>query len=160
MCVEGVLIPGNVSHTFLHSPASPQQSTFDPIASFDSAVNLHKECMPTLLKALADSHPNREVWSQSYFKEKRGIESMGAFRKITLGEYHALREKGAPCAIPTMCVLAIKKDENFLPLCVKSCIVVLGNHEDRVWSKSDHFALVLLGKRWQQSSYSWSIRLN
>ena len=54
------------------------------------------------------------------------MESMGTFRKITLGEYRALREKGVPCAIPTMCVLTIKKDENLLPLCVKSRIVVLG----------------------------------
>ena len=70
---------------------------------------------------------------------------MGTFQKITLGEYCALREKGAPRAIPTMCVLTIKKDENLLPLYAKSRIVVLGNHEDRVWSKSDRFALVLCG---------------
>ena len=42
-----------------------------------------------------------------------------------------------------MCVLTIKKDENLLPLCAKSRIVVLGNHEDRVWTKSDRFAPVL-----------------
>ena len=94
---------------------------------------------------------------QSYFEEKRGIESLGKFKKITLGEYwgtfkkiplgeyRALREKGAPRAIPTMCVLTIKKDENLLPLRAKSCIVVLGNHEDRVWSKSDRFAPILRG---------------
>ena len=145
LCIEGVLIPGHVLHTFLRSPASPQQSTFDPVASFVSAVNLHKECPPTLLKALADSHPDREVWMQSYFEEKQGIESMGTFRKITLGEYRALREKGAPRVIPTMCVLTIKKDENLLPLCAQSRIVVLGNHEDRIWSKSDRFAPVLRG---------------
>jgi hypothetical protein len=39
---------------------------------------------------------------QSYFKEKLGIESMGTFKKITLGKYRALRKKGVPCAIPTM----------------------------------------------------------
>jgi hypothetical protein len=69
MCVEAVFIPGHVSHTFLRSPASPQQFLFDPIASFVSAVNLHKECTPTLLKALADSHPDRDVWLLSYFEE-------------------------------------------------------------------------------------------
>ena len=42
-----------------------------------------------------------------------------------------------------MYVLTIKKDENLRPLCAKSCIVVLGNHEDRVWKKSDKFAPVL-----------------
>ncbi len=38
-----------------------------------------------------------------------------------------------------------KNDKNFLPLWAKSCIVILGNHEDKVWSKSDCFALVLFG---------------
>jgi len=62
---------------------------------------------------------------QSYFEEKRGIESLGTFKKITLAKYRALREKGAPRAIPTMCVLTIKKDEQLLPLRAKSRILVL-----------------------------------
>jgi hypothetical protein len=45
-----------------------------------------------------------------------------------------------------MCVLTIKRDENLLPHRSKSQIVVLGNHEDRVWSKSDKFAPVLHSK--------------
>jgi len=65
------------------------------------------------------------------------------FRKACLGEYRALREKGAPKAIPTMCVLTIKKDEQLLPLRAKSRIVFLGNRETRDWSKSDRFAPVL-----------------
>jgi hypothetical protein len=145
LCVEGVLLPGHISHTFLRSPTSPQLSTFDPVASFVSALNLHKECPPTLLKALADFHPNREVWLQSYKEEKSGLESLDTYRKLTLGKYRSLRKKGAPCAIPTMCVLMIKRDENLLPQRAKSRIVVLGNHKDRVWSKSDKFAPVLWG---------------
>jgi hypothetical protein len=47
MCVGGPLIPGHVSHTFLCSSASAQQSTFDTVASFVSAVNLHCKCPPT-----------------------------------------------------------------------------------------------------------------
>jgi hypothetical protein len=43
---------------------------FDP---FVSALNLHRECPPTLLKALADTHPDREVWLQSYKEEKEGL---------------------------------------------------------------------------------------
>jgi len=38
------------------------------------------------------------------------LKGLDTYRKITLGEYRALREKGAPKAIPTMCVLTIKKD--------------------------------------------------
>jgi hypothetical protein len=145
--IEGVLLPGHISHTFPCSPTSPQHSTFDPVASFLSTLNLHKECPPTLLKALADSHPNREVWLQSYKEEKSGPESLDTYRNSTLGdgEYQALREKGAPHAIPTMCVLIIKRDGNLLPQHAKSRIVVLGNHKDRVWSKLDEFAPVFRG---------------
>ncbi len=108
------------------------------MASFVSAVNLHCDCPPSLLKALADTHSNREIWLESFFEEKHGIQSLDTYTKITLGEYHALREKGAPRAIPTMCVLTIKKDEHLRPLRAKSRIVVLGNHEDRPWSKSNN----------------------
>jgi hypothetical protein len=131
LCVNGILIPGHVSHTFIWSSSSPH-TTFDPVASFVSAVNLHRECPPSLLMALADSHPDREVWMASFLEEKRGIHSLDTYKKITLGEYRALRKKGAPRAIPTMCVLTIKKDEQLRPLCAKSRTVVLGNHEDRV----------------------------
>jgi hypothetical protein len=137
MCVEGVLLPGHISHTFLRSPTSPQLLTFEPVASFVSALNLHKECPPTITI--------REVWLQSYQEEKSGLESLNTYRKSTLGKYQVLRKKGAPCAILTMCVLTIKWDENLLPQQAKPCIVVLGNHEDRVWSKLDKFAPVLRG---------------
>jgi hypothetical protein len=111
---------------------SPNPTTFDPVASFVSAVNLHLKCPPSVLKGLADSHPGHKIWLNSFFEEKQEIESLGTFRKIMLGEYHALCKKGAPKAILTMCVLSVKCDENLLPLCAKSCIVVLGNHKDRV----------------------------
>ncbi len=42
-----------------------------------------------------------------------------------------------------MCVLTVKKDEQLRPLHAKSRIVILGNHEDHVWEKSDKFAPVL-----------------
>jgi hypothetical protein len=61
-------------------------------------------------------------------EKKEGLESLNTFHEITLGEFTALREKGAPRAIPTMCVLTIKTDKNLLPLQAKSRIVALGNH--------------------------------
>jgi hypothetical protein len=67
---------------------------------------------------------------------------MGTFWKINLLEYRALCEKGAPKAIPTMCVLTIKKDEQLMPLWAKSHIIVLGNCESCNWSKSNRFAPV------------------
>jgi hypothetical protein len=42
-----------------------------------------------------------------------------------------------------MCVLSIKKDEKLNPLRAKLRIVVLGNHEDRVWTKPEKYAPVL-----------------
>jgi hypothetical protein len=143
LCVEGVLIPGHVSHMFLHLLSLSAPTTFDPVASFVSTVNLHLECWPTLLKVLADSHPDGEVWLSSFLEEKHGIQSLNTYRKITLGKYHALRKKGAPKAIPMMCVLTVKRDENLNPLRTKSWIIVLGNHKNHVWSKSDRFAPIL-----------------
>ncbi len=142
---EGVLLPGHVAHSFIHSSSHdpPHLTTFDPMANIVSTVNLHRDCPPSLLQALALTHPNREVWLQSYYEDKRGIEEMGTFWKVTLGEYRALCEKGAPKAIPTMCVLTIKKDKQLIPLRAKSHIVVLGNCESRDWSKSDCFAPIL-----------------
>jgi hypothetical protein len=128
---------------FLQLPSSSAPMTFDPVASFVSAINLHLECPPSLLKVLANSHPNREVCMSSFLEEKRGIQSLNTYRKITLGKYCALHKKGAPKAIPTMCILTIKPDANLNPLQAKSWIVALGNHEDRVWSKSNRFAPVL-----------------
>ncbi len=118
---EGILLPGHAAHSFirlLSDPSTPHL-TFDPVASIVSVVNLHQDCPPSLLQALASTHPDREVWLQSYYEEKSGIKDMGTFQKITLGEYRALHEKGAPKAIPTMCVLTIKKDEQLMPLRAK-----------------------------------------
>ncbi len=114
LCVDGVLLPGHVLQTFLCSLPLPQVSTFDPIALFVSALNLHRDCPPTLLKALADLHPDQEVWLKSYQKEKGSLQSLYTYCKITLGEYCALCKKGAPCAISTMCILTLKQDENLL----------------------------------------------
>jgi hypothetical protein len=149
LCTEGVLLPGHMAHLFIrsssHDPltSSPPPPTFDPVANIMSAVNLHRDCPPSLLQTLALTHPDRKVWLQSYYKEKSGIEEMGTFWKITLGEYRAFRKKGAPKAIPIMCVLTIKKDKQLMPLRAKSRVVVLGNHEGHDWSKSNRFAPVL-----------------
>ncbi len=90
LCVGGILIPGRISHSFLRSPSSSTPMTVDPVASVVSAVNLHWDCPSSLFTALADSHPDREVWLESFFEEKRGIQSLDPYKKITLGEYWAL----------------------------------------------------------------------
>ena len=77
---------------------------------------MHKDCPSSLLQALTSDHPDREVWLNSFYEEKDSLESMNTYRKITLSKYRVLHEKGAPRAIPTMCVLTIKRDENLLPV--------------------------------------------
>jgi hypothetical protein len=144
MYAEGILLPGNILHTFLQSLVSPEHSTFDPVALFVSALKHHCDCPPTLLKALADSQPNHNVWLASHDEEKHGL-NLNTYPKHTLGEYWALREKRARHTIPKMCVLTIKKDKNLLLLWAKSHIVILGNHEDSIWSKSDKLTPVLRG---------------
>jgi hypothetical protein len=77
LCTKGVLVPGHVAHSFL-SPLSPlvslvadsPPSTFYSVASIISAINLRWDCPPSLLQALATSHPDQELWLQSYYKEK------------------------------------------------------------------------------------------
>ncbi len=60
------------------------------MASFVSAIDLHNDYPPSLLKALADLHPDHEIWLVSFLEEKRGIERLGTYQKLTLGKYRAL----------------------------------------------------------------------
>lgn len=141
-CVEGKLIPG---HTLASSSntKTPPKASIDIVASIVSAVNLTSECPPSLLKALAEKHPDRDIWLESYFEEKRSIQSMNTYEKLTLAEYRELRKNGAPKALPSMCVLTVKKDKDFNPVRAKSRIVVLGNHELTPWEKHETYAPVL-----------------
>jgi hypothetical protein len=60
---------------------------------------------------------------------------------ITADEYRAKYSNYQ--ILPTMCVQTVKTDEEGLPVRAKSRIVALGNHEDRIWEKSEKFAPVL-----------------
>ncbi len=91
LCTEGILLPWHFAHSFIWPPSlAPSSSTFDHVASLASAVNSHQDCLPTLLQALTTLHLDQEIWLQSYYKEKHGIESLGTFWQISLGEYRAL----------------------------------------------------------------------
>ena len=79
----------------------------------------------------------------SFREEKEGIKLQDTYDVLTLEQYRAYRAQGAPWAIPTMCVLTIKPDEMLWPHRAKSRIVVLGNHEERIWTKSEKYAPVL-----------------
>ena len=141
LCRDAILLPGHTESTFLRNASSASLPI--PGAQAAETISLHRSCPASLLEALSSAHPDREVWISSYHREKDSIQNLGTYEKITLGEYRALREKGAPRALPTMCVLTIKTDEKMNPVKAKSRIVVLGNHEERAWTKSDKYAPVL-----------------
>ena len=124
LCMEGILLPGHSSGSFLR----------DQSASFVSAASLLWECPRSLFSASAPTHPDRSVWLASFREEKDGIKLKDTYDVLTLEQYRALCAQGAPRAIPTMCVLTIKPDEMLRPHHAKSRIVVLGNHEKRIWT--------------------------
>ena len=119
MCIIGTAIILTAYVTDLWSPAdiAPMGKKLSAALALSGGKNAAPS---SLLQALADDHPDREVWLQSFYEEKNSIKSMNAYQKITLGEYCTLREKGAPKAIPTMCVLTIKHDEALMPVRAKS----------------------------------------
>ena len=115
-----------------------------PSANFISAKNLLSPCPPSLKTALHPSNPDKQVWLDSYNEEKGGLQELDVFEKINKKTYLQLRRKGLiPKALPSMCVLLVKHDKNGNPDRAKSRIVVLGNFEERIYSKSDRYAPVL-----------------
>jgi hypothetical protein len=76
-------------------------------------------------------------------EELNGLIKLGTFHEISLDEYRRLRNKGAPKALPSMCVLNVKHNENGNPVRTKSRIVVLGNMEARSWEKGEVYAPVI-----------------
>eukprot|EP00956_Cyclotella_meneghiniana_P015762 scaffold24459_cov75-Cyclotella_meneghiniana.AAC.3 len=141
MVAENLILPG---HSTVSSFLRPNSSNNAPSAKHVSAANLMNPCPPSLVKALHPSNPDREVWLASYLEEKGGLESLHVYEKINKKTYLALRRSGRiGKALPSMCVLVVKHDKDGNPLRAKSRIVVLGNHEDRVYEKSQKYAPVL-----------------
>ena len=138
---EDTLIPG---HGQISSFLKPNSSNNAPSAKFVSAKNLLSPCPPSLQQALHPTNPDRHIWLDSYREEAQGLLDLDVYERISKKEYLALRRSGViPKAIPSMCVLVVKPDKNGNPHRAKSRIVVLGNHEDRIYSKSQRYAPVL-----------------
>eukprot|EP00956_Cyclotella_meneghiniana_P012602 scaffold17913_cov36-Cyclotella_meneghiniana.AAC.1 len=115
-----------------------------PSANHVSAKNLINPCPPSLSKALHPSNPDRHVWLDSYKEEKGGLEQLEVFERINKKQYLHLKRTGRiGKALPSMCVLVIKPDKDGNPVRAKSRIVVLGNFEDRYYTKSQRYAPVL-----------------
>ena len=113
-------------------------------ANHVSATHLINPCPPSLLKALHPSNPDLLTWLKSYEEEKEGLERLEVFDRISKQQYLFLKRTGRiGKAFPSMCVLVIKPDKDGNPIHAKSCIVVLGNFEDRYSTRSQRYAPVL-----------------
>jgi hypothetical protein len=131
-------------HTTVSSYLRPGSYNNAPSANHVSAKNLINACPPSLLKALHPSNPDRHVWLDSYNEEKKGLERLEVFERINKRQYLQLKRSGRiGKALPSMCVLVIKPDKDGNPVRAKSRIVVLGNFEDRYYTKSQRYAPVL-----------------
>ena len=145
MSIDNVIQPTWNTSSFLR-PATAAASACAPISvSHVSAQHLKAPCPPSLLKALNEDFVDRSTWLDSYNEEKNGLLENDTYVEISLQEYRRLRRlpQSVPKAIPSMCVMTIKRDENMAPDRAKSRIVVLGNLEGRLWEKSEKYAPVL-----------------
>ena len=100
-----------------HQPTSsddiPQYSQPESAARHVSASSLHEPNPKTLRKALNPKFADHKVWLESYQEEYDGLMSMDTMEILTTSQYSNL--KNAPKAIPTMCVLTVKTNENNKP---------------------------------------------
>jgi hypothetical protein len=110
---EGTLIPGWQSPSAFHS-------------THVSATSLQAPCPTTLRHALDPTSIDRDIWLASYTEEFNSLLAENVMETISHSEYLALRDKCGH-ALPTMCVLCVKKDSMGRPSRAKSRIVVLGN---------------------------------
>lgn len=110
-------------------------------ASLVSATALSNPCPPSLTLALDPNNPDNSIWHDSYTEEFDGIKNCDVYDIITEQEYFALRHKLGN-AIPSMCILTIKFKDGY-PHQAKSRIVVLGNREERIWSRSFRYSPTL-----------------
>eukprot|EP00978_Attheya_sp_CCMP212_P011740 scaffold29154_cov53-Attheya_sp.AAC.1 len=107
------------------------------ITSVPSSVN------PLVFGAFPNANHDPRQNYGGYKEEIDGLQRLGTYEEINYAAYKALRAKGAPKALPSMCVQTVKKDEDFNPDRAKSRIVIIGNHEARYWSNADKYAPVL-----------------
>eukprot|EP00956_Cyclotella_meneghiniana_P007922 scaffold10518_cov43-Cyclotella_meneghiniana.AAC.4 len=78
-------------------------------------------------------------------KEKEGLQRLDVYESISKKQYLHLKCTGrVGKALPSMCVLVIKPDKDGNPVRAKSRIVVLGNFEDRYYTKSQYDKLTVV----------------
>ena len=56
-------------------------------ANHVSATSLVKRCPSTLKQALHSSHPDKDIWTLSYFEEYNGLRKLDVYDEITYEDY-------------------------------------------------------------------------
>jgi hypothetical protein len=131
---DGTLVPGwHSSKSFLIAGSS----------SHVSATNLKSLIPPgSTFKALHQHNPDRSIWHDSYKEEYDDLLSYATFDITSEEEFKCLQKSHGIQAIPSLCIFTVKHT-NGVPTHAKSRIVVLGNLEQKSWSKSDCFSPVI-----------------
>jgi hypothetical protein len=112
-----------------------------PRAFHVSASGILRGVPPSFKQSMRESYTDYQIWLDLYIEEYCALGNHGTFDVITAKEYET--KYSHILVIPTMNVQTIKKDELGLPVCAKSCMVVLGNLEDTIWTNSEVHAPVL-----------------
>ena len=108
-----------------------------------SAVKLKSRIAPSNLReALKMSNPDRPIWLDAYREEYEGLKRLNTYTEIDESQLKQYEEAGCE-VVPTMNLFNIKPNEKGEPYRAKSRIVVLGNLEQRTWTKEDKYAPVL-----------------
>jgi len=106
-----------------------------------SAKLLTEPCPGFLWKALCDPKcPNCRIWHDSQKEEHDNLVAENMCTIITADDVATLGVK----PIPTRKVLNVKIDSSRKPLRAKSRTVVLGNEEEKHWTKNESFTPVVL----------------
>jgi hypothetical protein len=107
------------------------------------ASKLHSIILPgSVVKALHKNNLDKDIWAASYKEEYDGLISNHTFDIIPEEEYQKLKCNHGVHAISSMCTFVVKHT-NGVPARAKSCIMVLGNLEQRSWTKADCFTPVI-----------------
>jgi hypothetical protein len=96
---------------------------------------------PSFRKSTESGYPDQRLWMELYVEEAMGLKEQDTCVVINTKDYD--KNYQDINIIPTMHVQTIKKDDRGDLDRAKSCIVALGNFEDRIWEKSEEYAPVL-----------------
>jgi hypothetical protein len=114
-----------------------------PSATVVSARDLQQECPCSLLVAFEPSHPDQNIWLDSFCEEKSGIQSQTHMSKLVWLSISLSMHKG-PIVLSHQCVyLQLRKTKCLTHSALNLGSLPFGNHEDCIWTNSEKHTPVL-----------------